>query len=139
MARKSVPVGDYIEVDRTFLNKHLDMAMSDLAKAISRTQKLQDKESIGNDNLFDSINAAHFSLETRLRSMRNYMDEVPNYDSDLLGDDYPDDMVVAPVSQPQKHSPQHDNDKDAASCPKKLESNSSQNGAPKNQASPKSV
>ena len=78
MARKSVPVGDYIEVDRTFLNKHLDMAMSDLAKATSCTQKLQDKESIGNDNLFDSINAAHFSLERRLWSMCNYMDEVPN-------------------------------------------------------------
>ena len=114
MARKSVVVEDFVEVDRPYINKHLDMAMSDLTKAASRTQKLQEKYMKKNPTDFESLKSAIFSVETRMRSMRNYIEELPSCETDdIPSDEYYTDL------QPKRLSV-NDGDHSGASSPKKL-------------------
>ena len=114
MARKSVAVEDFVEVDRPYINKHLDMAMSDLTKAASRAQKLQEKHMKKSATDFESLKSAIFSVEMRMRLMRNYIDELPSYETDdFLSDD-------CYTSLQPKHLSLHDGDHSGVSSPKKL-------------------
>ena len=114
MARKSVLVEDFVEVDRPYINKHLDMAMSDLTKAASRAQKLQEKYMKKSATDFESLKSAIFSVETRMRSMRNYIEELPSCETDdIPSDEYYTEMQSKRLSV-------DDADHSGASTPKKM-------------------
>ena len=114
MARKSIAVEDFVEVDHPYINKHLDMAMSDLTKAASHAQKLQEKHMKKSATDFESLKSAIFSVEMRMRSMRNYINELPSYETDdIPSDEYYTDL------QPKRLSLDN-GDHSGASSPKKL-------------------